>query len=149
MPWSEQICPLGCFLLPSNKSDFYWFNGKPISWQEVKVQTSKQNAPKPTWSWDPLEPYLWLQASLSTKLEPFVSERSVTARRLAMHNRKQLKAMHRSKSHLKGILQLICSLAMYPREPVIGGSNDGVMYFVLFFIMPMFNPIWACQAHLG
>ena len=39
-------CFLGCFLLPCSKFIFLRFNGQPISWQTVKVLTSKQNAPK-------------------------------------------------------------------------------------------------------
>ena len=36
------------YLVPANSLTFLWFNGKPISWQQVKVLTSKQNAPKNT-----------------------------------------------------------------------------------------------------
>ena len=34
------------FCSPAKSLTFKWFNGKPLSWQEVKVLTSKQNAPK-------------------------------------------------------------------------------------------------------
>ena len=42
---------LGCFLLPCYKFKFQWFNGKPMSWQKVKVLTSEQNAPKAMLTW--------------------------------------------------------------------------------------------------
>ena len=37
------------FCSPAKSLTFSGFNGKPISWQKVKVLTSKQNAPKVLW----------------------------------------------------------------------------------------------------
>ena len=41
-----RLAALGCFLLPRKLFNFQRFHGKPISWQQVKVLTSKQNATK-------------------------------------------------------------------------------------------------------
>ena len=36
---------LGCLLLTCYRFHFWWFNGKPLSWQKFKALTSKHNAP--------------------------------------------------------------------------------------------------------